>query len=448
MSKFLDELKFQVNEQNLPVRAEQLATRLKLYPTTVWTTVIVELFFVWGMWNDSSHRVLLIWLVSASLIHIASLSGLAAYKNSPPDIEHCQALSRRFILFSLAVGLIWGFGVFYLYPHDLLMQVFVISVMLGLAAGATVMNPTHLPSLFLYVLSMMLPLAFRLLIDQDETHLALGLLLLLFVVVMLISGQFMSRLILIYLQQRLEKMALSEKLSDMNENLELKVRERTEELLRKKEELGQIQDVTIIAMGALAEARDSETGNHLKRTQRYIKALALQLKDHPQFRAFLTNDNIEMLFKLAPLHDIGKVGIPDYILLKNGKLSEEEFEIMKTHTTLASDALASAESNLAAPSRFLHMGREIAAGHHEHWDGSGYPKGLSGINIPISARLMAIADVYDALISKRIYKQPYQHQDAVDFIRNGRGTHFDPVATDAFLEIQDEFQHISERFKD
>lgn len=448
MSSFIDELKFQVTEQNLPVRSEQLATRLKLYPTTVWTTVIVELFFVWGMWNDSPHKFLLIWLFSVGLVHLASLSGLSAYQTSKPNIELCKALSRRFILFALAVGLMWGFGVFYLYPQNLLMQVFVISVMLGLAAGATVMNPTHLPSLFLYVLSMMLPLAFRLLIDHDETHLALGLLLLLFVVVMLVSGQFMSRLLLKYLNQRFEKMALSEKLSDMNDNLEVKVRERTEELLRKKEELGQVQDVTIIAMGALAEARDSETGNHLKRTQRYIKALALQLKNHPQFSAFLTDENIEMLFKLAPLHDIGKVGIPDYILLKNGQLTEEEFEIMKTHTTLASDALASAESNLAAPSRFLHMGREIAAGHHEHWDGSGYPKGLSGINIPISARLMAIADVYDALISKRIYKEPYRHQDAVDFICNRRGKHFDPVATDAFIAIQEEFLHISERFKD
>ena len=163
---------------------------------------------------------------------------------------------------------------------------------------------------------------------------------------------------------------------------------------------------------------------------------------------FLTDDNIESLFKLAPLHDIGKVGIPDAILLKKGSLTPEEFEIMKTHPTLGGNAIAMAESGLPKPNRFLHIAREIATGHHEKWDGSGYPLGLQGETIPISARLMALADVYDALISRRIYKKPFTHADAVAHILLGHGKHFDPDVVDAFLAIQEEFRHIAEKYQD
>ena len=155
-----------------------------------------------------------------------------------------------------------------------------------------------------------------------------------------------------------------------------------------------------------------------------------------------------MLFKSAPLHDIGKIGIPDAILLKPGRLTPDEFEVMKTHTTLGRDAIVSAERLLDSPSNFLRLAREIAHYHQEKWDGSGYPEGLSGEAIPLSARLMAIADVYDALISRRVYKPPMPHADAVTIIRDGRGRHFDPDMVDAFLRIQEDFRAIADRYAD
>ena len=157
---------------------------------------------------------------------------------------------------------------------------------------------------------------------------------------------------------------------------------------------------------------------------------------------------IEMLYKSAPLHDIGKVGIPDHILLKPGKLTPEEFEIMKTHTTLGRDAILAAEKLIDAPSSFLRMARDIAAYHQEKWDGSGYPEGLAGEAIPVSARLMAVADVYDALISRRVYKPPFPREKAVAIIREGRGQHFDPDMVDAFLELEAAFHAIAEQFAD
>ncbi|MDX8399971.1 MAG: HD domain-containing phosphohydrolase, partial [Gallionellaceae bacterium] len=179
----------------------------------------------------------------------------------------------------------------------------------------------------------------------------------------------------------------------------------------------------------------------------YIHALAVSLCEHPRFRDFLSEDNIEALYKLAPLHDIGKVGIPDHILLKPGKLTAEEFEIMKQHPTLGGEVLIKAENSLPAPSRFLSLAHEIASGHHEKWDGSGYPIGLKADDIPISARLMALADVYDALISRRVYKEAFSHEVAVDIITKGKGTHFDPDLVNVFLLIQEEFRLIAERYK-
>ena len=220
------------------------------------------------------------------------------------------------------------------------------------------------------------------------------------------------------------------------------------EVYRRTREVQAIQDVTILTMASLAETRDNETGNHIRRTQHYVKALALKLKDHPRFSAFLTDRTIELLFKSAPLHDIGKVGIPDRILLKPGKLTPEEFEIMKTHTTLGRDAIEQAERQLGTPVEFLRFAKEIAYSHQEKWDGSGYPEGLAGDKIPISARLMAVADVYDALISRRVYKAPFTHERSVEMIAEGRGKHFDPDITDAFLAIREEFQAIAHRFAD
>jgi putative two-component system response regulator len=220
------------------------------------------------------------------------------------------------------------------------------------------------------------------------------------------------------------------------------------EVYRRTQQMQAIQDVTILTMASLAETRDNETGNHIRRTQYYVKALATKLRDHPRFTQFLNDRSIDLLFKSAPLHDIGKVGIPDRILLKPGKHTPEEFEIMKTHTTLGRDAIEQAERRLGTPVEFLSVAKEIAYSHQEKWDGSGYPEGLSGDAIPVSARLMAIADVYDALISRRVYKPPFPHEKAVAIIAEGRGKHFDPDMTDAFLEICEEFLTIALKYAD
>ena len=208
------------------------------------------------------------------------------------------------------------------------------------------------------------------------------------------------------------------------------------------------QEITILAMSMLAETRDMDTGNHIRRTQNYVKALAEHLKHHPRFAAELSASAIAMLFKSAPLHDIGKVGIPDRILLKPGRLTPEEFAVMKTHTTIGFDAIVQAENALGGPVEYLRVAKEIALSHQEKWDGSGYPQGLAGEAIPLSARLMAVADVYDALISTRVYKPGMPHDRAVQMIFQGRGAHFDPDMVDALIEIQDEFAAIAARFAD
>ncbi|MBU1215185.1 MAG: HD domain-containing protein [Gammaproteobacteria bacterium] len=445
---FFDELLFRIDAGNLAVRSEQLRARLKLFPYILLGQVFAEPIFVWLMWNADEHRNLLLWIGCAYLIHLAELVTWMRYRDRIDTISECLDWSRRFLWFALVIGMMWGFGTLFFFPNILLQQVLLICVMLGLAAGATTMNATHPPAFYAYLLGLMVPLIFRVAVEQDDTHHALAIMLLLFMVVMLGAGQFLSRLIMQSLHQRFLNQSLARQLEVLNNGLETKVRERTEQLQRKTEEVSQIRDVTIIAMATLAETRDHETGNHLKRTQNYIRALATRLRSHPRFSDYLNDDSIESLCKLAPLHDIGKVGIPDHILLKQGKLTPEEYEIMKTHPTLGGDALAAAEASLPAPSRFLHIGREIASGHHEKWDGSGYPKGLQGDAIPISARLMALADVYDALICKRVYKEAYTHEDAVAFIADGRDKHFDPDVVDAFLSIQDEFMQIAERYCD
>ncbi len=221
-----------------------------------------------------------------------------------------------------------------------------------------------------------------------------------------------------------------------------------QEVARRTEETRALQDATILMMASLAETRDNETGNHILRTQYYVKALAERLKTHPRFAAFLTEPIIEVLFKSAPLHDIGKVGIPDRILLKPGRFEPHEFEVMKTHTTLGRVAIEQAERRLGRSVPFLNFAKEIAYSHQEKWDGSGYPEGLAGDAIPISARLMAVADVYDALISRRVYKPAMPHEKAVAIITEGRGTHFDPDMVDAFLAIQEECRAIALKYTD
>lgn len=230
-------------------------------------------------------------------------------------------------------------------------------------------------------------------------------------------------------------------LKDKNEYLE-------QEVVRRTKEVSNIQDIAMVAMGSLAETRDNETGNHIRRTQHYIQLLATHLKDHKHFKDFITKETILMLYKSAPLHDIGKIGIPDYILMKPSELTPQEFDIMKTHTTIGRDAIFAAENVIGLNSSFLRLGMDIAYGHHEKWNGTGYPEGLSGDDIPIPARLMAVADVYDVLISRRIYKLPYPHEESVDIIKEASGTHFDPDIVTAFLELSDQFRQIAEKYSD
>lgn len=206
--------------------------------------------------------------------------------------------------------------------------------------------------------------------------------------------------------------------------------------------------VTVFAMASLAETRDSDTGNHILRIQHYVRTLAQRLQAHPRFSAVLTDSFIGDLFQSAPLYDMGTIGIPDRILLKPSRLTPAEFEIMKTHTTLARDAIELAEKTLGYRAEQLQTLKELAYSHQEKWDGSGYPQGLSGDQIPASARLMAIADVYDALITDRVYKAGVPHDQAVVVIFQGRASHFDPDMVDAFIEIQDEFHAIAQRFAD
>jgi putative two-component system response regulator len=203
------------------------------------------------------------------------------------------------------------------------------------------------------------------------------------------------------------------------------------------------RDLAIFAMAKLAESRDPETGAHLERIRRYCRLLAQQLARQPAFRDRVDVEFIRMIYLTSPLHDIGKIGIPDSVLLKPGRLSDREFEIMKNHTLIGAQTLEAAlrqHPNVA----FLRMARDIALTHHEHFDGKGYPRGLAGTDIPLCGRVVALADVYDALITKRVYKDAFSHDVARAIIVEGSGSHFDPDVVDAFLQIEEEFAGIKE----
>jgi adenylate cyclase len=212
-------------------------------------------------------------------------------------------------------------------------------------------------------------------------------------------------------------------------------------------ELAMAQEATIESMCCLTETRDPETGWHIKRTQNYLRVLAEHLKNHPRFTVALDDASIDLLCKSAALHDIGKVGVPDRILLKPGKLTEEEFEEMKKHTLYGRDAILFTEKKLGNAS-FLHFAREIAYTHHEKWDGCGYPEGLRADAIPVSGRLMALVDTYDALVNKRVYKSPVPHEEAVQIILGERGSQFDPDVVDAFSKVEKQFCRIAVTYAD
>ena len=221
---------------------------------------------------------------------------------------------------------------------------------------------------------------------------------------------------------------------------EKRTRERTREL-------AMVQEATIESMSSLTETRDPNTGGHIKRTQNYIRLLTGCLKNQPGFSKVLDEETIDLLCKSAPLHDIGKVGVSDRILLKPGQLTHQEFEAMKQHTVYGRDAILSAERKLGDTS-FLRFAREIAYTHHEKWDGSGYPEGLKGEQIPVAGRLMALVDTYDALTSKRVYKSQLSHEEAVQIIFEERGSHFDPEVVDAFMKVREDFHQIAMTYTD
>jgi len=460
---------FPINESNLRVRTEQLRSRLAMYPALIISQVIIESLFVWLFWEQASHQLLIFWFACIVAMHLVELLNLGLHKNNLSTLQDCKDWNNYFTLFSLVVGFFWGIAAVIFFAGNLGYQSLLICVMLGLVAGAVTMNPVHPPALYGYVLGIMLPLIARISMENDLIHWILVLMLSVFLVVIILAGRDLNRTFVFSLEQRFENIDLLEKLlaqqAETEEarrqlekinaelrkhdaNLSQLVQVRTSQLLQRTEEIGTIKEATIIALSSLAETRDNETGNHLRRTQRYVRVLAFNLRNHPRFNEFLTEENIDMLFKLAPLHDVGKVGIPDHILRKPGKLTKEEFEVMKTHTTLGGNAIAVAENEVPNKSHFLRMARQIAVGHHEKWDGSGYPFGLKGDDIPIPARLMALADVYDAMSSRRVYKDAIVHDEVTKTILNARGTHFDPDIVDIFMKIHNEFAEIAEKFKD
>ncbi len=212
-------------------------------------------------------------------------------------------------------------------------------------------------------------------------------------------------------------------------------------------EVSSAQLAIIYGMAKMAEFRDLETGRHIDRVRDYCHLLIQELLRTSKYSDYLNSKYIENILKASPLHDIGKVGVPDNILLKPGKLTVDEFEIMKTHTTIGADILKAVDKQYPG-NEFIVVGIDIAESHHEKWDSSGYPKGLYEGNIPLAGRILAIADVYDALVTQRIYKKAYTHDQSCEIIKEGKGRHFDPILVDCFLNRHLDFKNISERLKD
>jgi putative two-component system response regulator len=282
--------------------------------------------------------------------------------------------------------------------------------------------------------------------EDEERGLALG-------AVDYISKPINPPIVLARVRTHLELKRARDHLARQNDWLEAEVERRARENLL-------VRDVTIRALACLSEARDNETGRHILRTQAYVGILARHLAASPRFAAALEGRRLDLIVKAAPLHDIGKVGIPDRILLKPGKLTPEEFEVMKTHPRIGAEAIgkamrqALAEADDAAAQQangaftFLQTAQEIALSHHEKWDGSGYPAGLAGDAIPVAARIMALADVFDALMTRRVYKEAMSLEDTTRIIAEGRGRHFDAEIVDAFLECRADFAAVAERLAD
>ena len=271
-------------------------------------------------------------------------------------------------------------------------------------------------------------------IEDEERGLALG-------AVDYITKPLRSGIVLARVKTHLELKRARDAMRRDNVSLEADIARRMHENLV-------IQDVTIRALARLAETRDNETGNHILRTQEYVRVLAQRVRAHPRFTAELDERSISLMAKSAPLHDIGKVGIPDSVLLKPGKLTPDEWTIMKTHAKLGADAISRAEADAQEPVRFLLYAKQVAMHHHERWNGSGYPDGLVGDAIPLAARLMAVADVFDAMISRRVYKQPIPMAQVREMMAGERGRHFDPDLLDSFIEGFEIFCDIARQHPD
>jgi putative two-component system response regulator len=283
-------------------------------------------------------------------------------------------------------------------------------------------------------------------VEDEERGLALG-------AVDYITKPIKPAIVLARVRAHLDLKAARDRLARQNDWLEAEVHRRMRENVL-------VRDLGIRALASISEARDNETGRHIVRTQNYVEILARHLARHPRFAAALDGDRLDMVVKAAPLHDVGKVGVPDSILLKPGRLTPEEFDIMKTHATIGANAIERAIGQAMAgvgdgeaeqargAFAFMRVAHEIALGHHEKWDGSGYPAGLAGDAIPVSARLMALADVFDALMSKRVYKPAMGVEETTRIIVEGRGRHFDPDVVDAFLACREVFTAVAERLAD
>ena len=248
-----------------------------------------------------------------------------------------------------------------------------------------------------------------------------------------------------FLKARLKSLLALKLMNDASLGYQESLKRMNIELMEK---LISTQDITIVALAKLAEFRDPETGEHLERMREYTKLIAHKLRELPKYRYYISDRYVENLYKSSPLHDIGKVGIRDDVLLKPGKLTPDEFEMMKLHTTIGGDALASATQFSGLDRSFLDMGKDIAYSHHENWDGTGYPRGFKGEQIPLSARILAIADVYDALTSRRVYKEAFTHDNARKIIVEDCKSHFDPEVLSAFLDLEQQFIDVRNRYQD
>lgn len=237
----------------------------------------------------------------------------------------------------------------------------------------------------------------------------------------------------------LSRIKIHLELATYRKNLEFLVNEKTRTIER-------LQDSMVVGLAELVECRDGETGGHIKRTAKYLEILVRAMLNAGFYADILTEEYIHNIIRSAPLHDIGKIGISDNILLKQGDFDKNERDYMKQHTTLGGMALQKV-IDATDGENFLYVARDMALCHHEKWDGTGYPSGISGHSIPLCARIMAIADVYDALTSKRPYKKPFSHSKAVDIIVNSSGTHFEPCIVDVFESVSDSFNDISQLYK-